>query len=95
MYPSFISIGKSKPPKARIVTPDPPVSAVKKPHINNTITGVPPGSQPNKALKTLTNRSDALLSAKKYPASVNNGIVARCGETTIRYASAMTAEMGT
>ena len=83
LYPSLINIGKSNPPKANIVTPDPPVRAVKKPHINNTITGVPPGNHPKTLLNTKTRRSDALLYARKYPAKVNKGIVARCGETTI------------
>ena len=78
-----------------MVTPEPPVSAVKNPQIKRTITGVPPGSQPKEALNTLINLSDALLSARKYPANVNSGIVAKCGETTILYDSAMTAEIGT
>ena len=56
---------------------------------------MPPGSQPKEALNTLINLSDALLSARKYPANVNSGIVAKCGETTILYDSAMTAEIGT
>jgi len=48
VYPSFRSNGYNKPPNANIVTPEPPVNAVKNPH-NNTITmGVPPGIQPNK-----------------------------------------------
>ena len=46
LYPSFINIGSSKPPKAKIVTPEPPVNAVKKPHNKIIITGVPPGIQP-------------------------------------------------
>ena len=48
------------------------------------ITGVPPGIQPNNSLNTLTKRSDALLSASKYPAIVKSGIVGSVGETTIR-----------
>ena len=78
-----------------MVTPEPPVRAVKNPQIKRTITGVPPGSQPKEALNTLINLSDALLSARKYPAKVNSGIVAKCGETTILYDSAITAEIGT
>tara|TARA_B100001027_G_scaffold204082_1_gene166001 strand:+ start:798 stop:1073 length:276 start_codon:yes stop_codon:yes gene_type:complete len=89
------SIGKSSPPNARIVTPDPPVNAVKNPQINSTITGVPPGSHPKQALKTFINLSEALLSARKYPANVNKGIVAKWGETTILYDSAITADIGT
>ena len=76
-------MGKSSPPNARIVTPDPPVNAVKNPQINSTITGVPPGSHPKQALKTFINLSEALLSARKYPANVKRGIVAKWGETTI------------
>ena len=83
LYPSFNSIGKSKPPKANIVTPDPPVSAVKNPHKKTIMTGVPQGIHPNNSLNTLTSLSDALLSASKYPAKVNNGIVGKVGETTI------------
>ena len=35
------------------------------------------------ALKTFINLSEALLSARKYPAKVKRGIVAKWGETTI------------
>ena len=47
------------------------------------IMGVPPGIHANNALKTFTSLSDALLSASKYPASVNKGIVGKVGDTTI------------
>ena len=47
-YPSLINKGKKRPPRARIVTPDPPVKAVKNPHKRTRITGVPPGIHPNK-----------------------------------------------
>ena len=94
LYPSFNKSGNNSPPKARIVTPDPPVNAVKNPHRKTMITGVPPGIQPNNSRNTFTNRSEALLSASKYPARVNNGIVGNVGETTILYASAGMADMG-
>ena len=48
LYPSFNSMGSKSPPNANIVTPDPPVSAVKNPHKRTINTGVPPGIQPNK-----------------------------------------------
>ena len=83
LYPSFINIGKSSPPNANIVTPDPPVRAVKNPHKKTIITGVPPGIHPNNSLNTVTNLSDALLSASKYPAKVKRGIVGKVGDTTI------------
>ena len=47
--PSLISIGINNPPNAKIVTPEPPVIAVKNPHIITKTMGVPPGIQPNRA----------------------------------------------
>ena len=47
-----------------MVTPDPPVSAVKKPHNNTKTTGVPPGIHPKSDLNKITSLSDALLSAR-------------------------------
>ena len=67
---------------------------MKNPHRMTITTGVPPGIQPNNSLKTFTNLSDALLSAKRYPAKVNSGIVGNVGETTILYVSVGIAEMG-
>ena len=93
-YPSLIKRGKKSPPKASMVTPEPPVKAVKKPQRSTRITGVPPGIHPNKDLNNLTSLSDALLSARIYPARVNNGIVGNVGETTILYASAEIADKG-
>ena len=84
LYPSLTSSGSKRPPRARIVTPDPPVRAVKKPHKSTTITGVPPGIHPNNERNTLTNLVEALLSASRYPANVNRGIVGRVGATTMR-----------
>ena len=63
LYPSFINIGKKRPPSAKIVTPDPPVSAVKKPQSKTKIIGVPPGIQPKAERNKLTKRVEALLSA--------------------------------
>ena len=56
--------------------------------------GVPPGIHPNNALKTFTSLSDALLSASKYPASVNRGIVGKVGDTTILYVYVGIAAIG-
>ena len=83
-YPSLIKTGIKSPPNAKIVTPEPPVKAVKKPHRRTSTTGVPPGIHPNNARNSKTSRSEALLSASIYPAKVNKGIVGKVGETTIR-----------
>ena len=91
-YPDFLSNGYNNPPKANIVTPDPPVNAVKNPHKITTINGVPPLIHPNAEVKKSTILLEAPLSAKRYPANVNKGIVGRVGETTIRYISAGIAE---
>ena len=65
VYPSFNNNGNNNPPNANIVTPEPPVNAVKKPHNKIIIIGIPPGIHPNNSLKTLTSLSEALLSASK------------------------------
>ena len=80
-------------PKAKIVTPDPPVSAVKKAHNKTTINTVDPGSHPNDALKKLRSRLEILLSASMYPANVKIGIAANVGETTIRYALSLIVDI--
>ena len=85
-YPSSTKIGYKIAPSAKIVTPDPPVSAVKNAHSNTTINTVEPGSHPSEVLKKSKRRLEMLLSARRYPANVNMGIAANVGETTIRYA---------
>ena len=67
-----------------MVTPEPPVKAVKNPHKRTSTTGVPPGIHPNNARNSQTRRAEALLSASIYPAKVNKGIVGKVGETTMR-----------
>ena len=86
--------GNNKPPSASMVTPEPPVKAVKNPHKSTIITGVPPGIHPNNSLKTDTSLTDALLSANKYPAKVKSGMVGNVGDTTILYVSVGIAEIG-
>ena len=93
-YPDFLNNGYKSPPKAKIVTPDPPVKAVKNPHNKTTTTGVPPFIHPNVLLNTSTILWEAPLSAKIYPAKVKRGIVGSVGETTIRYISAGIADIG-
>ena len=77
-----------------MVTPEPPVKAVKKPHSNTRTIGVPPGIQPNDARNNRTRRSEARLSARIYHANVKRGMVDNVGETTMRYASAGIAANG-
>ena len=78
-YFSESNAGNKKPPIATIVTPEPPVNAVKIAQTINVTKAIPPGIQPSNALENLTNRVDALLSAKMYPAIVNNGILCNNG----------------
>ncbi len=49
LYPSFLRIGKSNPPRAIIVTPLAPVKAVKKAQITRETMATPPGSHPRAA----------------------------------------------
>ena len=91
-YPELRSNGYNSPPNAKIVTPDPPVNAVKNPHKITTINGVPPLIHPNAEVKKFTILLEAPLSAKRYPANVNKGIVGKVGDTTIRYISAGIAD---
>ena len=93
-YPDFLNKGYKSPPRAKIVTPEPPVKAVKNPHNKTTTTGVPPFIHPKVLLKTSIILREAPLSAKIYPAKVKRGIVGSVGETTIRYISAGIAEVG-
>ena len=82
--PSLINTGSSKPPNARMVTPEAPVNVVKKAHKMVAATAEPPGIQPKQARKTRTRRSDALLSERIKPARVKIGMVGNTLEVTIR-----------
>ena len=61
LYPSLINKGINNPPNANIVTPDPPVNAVKKPHNITIMTGVPPGIHPNNSLNTFDNQKKTMV----------------------------------
>tara|TARA_B000000441_G_C21653314_1_gene296634 strand:- start:37 stop:189 length:153 start_codon:yes stop_codon:yes gene_type:complete len=50
-------MGYNIAPSASMVTPDPPVKAVKNAHNNTTINTVEPGSHPRLALKNLISLS--------------------------------------
>src|SRR5215471_21540763 len=73
-----------------MVTPDPPVNAVKKVHSTAQTTAVPPGIQPNQARNTRSSRDDACPSARMNPASVNSGIAGSVGDTLSEYVSIST-----
>jgi predicted hotdog family 3-hydroxylacyl-ACP dehydratase len=75
------SAGNSTPPTARIVTPDPPVNAVKNVQRIAQTTAVPPGIQPNHARNTRSIRVEAVASARMNPASVNSGMAGSVGDT--------------
>ena len=46
VYPSLSRAGKSRPPSAKMVTPEAPVKAVNTAHSASEMTARPPGSQP-------------------------------------------------
>lgn len=78
-YFSFRRAGYNSPPSAIIVTPEAPVKAVKKAHVQSDTIDRLPGSHPKIALEKLTSLSDVLLSARIYPAKVKRGIVYNSG----------------
>ena len=65
-----------------MVTPEAPVKEVKKAHTRAVTKAVPPRKGPTKALKTLTNRTEAPPSARKYPARAKRGTLGRVGLVT-------------
>ena len=67
-----------------MVTPEPPVKAVKKAQTAAQTTAVPPGIQPTQARKTRNSRCEAPPSASRNPARVKSGIAGSVGETTSR-----------
>ena len=81
--PAFLSSGNNKPPSARIVTPLPPVNAVKQEHSTAAATTVPETPPPNKATNTAPRRCAAPVRAKTSPASVNSGSAGKEGLTVI------------
>ena len=56
-----------------MVTPEPPVSAVKKAQAINATNAMPPGIQPNAAWLRRTSRSAVRDSLSRKPAKVNSG----------------------
>ena len=65
LWPTPISNGNNSPPSARMVTPDPPVNAVKKAPAQIATAAAPPRTFPNSALKTRMRRLGAPLSASR------------------------------
>src|SRR3972149_9123681 len=83
-YDSRRRMGYRIPPRATMVTPDAPVNAVKNAHVATTTIASPPGIHPNIACASFTSRLGELLSARQYPANVNNVIAIRVGVSVIR-----------
>src|SRR5579871_879553 len=75
LYFSAKRMGISRPPKARMVTPEPPVKAVKKAQTQAVTMAGPPRREPKKASKTRSKRWEAPPSARKYPVRVKRGMV--------------------
>jgi len=82
-YTSRISTGSSRPPSARIVTPEAPVNVVKKAQTRMVATAVPPGSHPASALNRRTSRAGVPPSASSTQASVKSGMVGSVGDDTM------------
>ena len=74
-----------------MVIPDPPVKAVNTAQLARTTIANPPGIHPMSACARATMRCGALLSARKYPETVNSGIARRTGWLARRYISTMIA----
>src|SRR5258706_16435986 len=58
-YLSFTSAGKTRPPSARMVTPEPPVKVVNSAHTEIAISASPPGIQPSSDLEARTSPPQA------------------------------------
>jgi hypothetical protein len=84
--------GKRIPPRAMIVSPVAPVSAVKMAQVTRAMIDSPPGNQPKIASESLINLLGAPLSERRYPAKVKRGIATRIGVVAIRYISMIIAE---
>ena len=92
-YPSFKSAGNSKPPRAKIVTPEAPVKAVKRAQSRRVIIVRPPGSQPRKIRENWSIRCGALLSERRIPAKIKSGRETSRGVSANRDISIITTEI--
>ncbi len=81
--PAFISSGSSRPPSAKMVTPLPPVSAVKHEHNTAAASAVPVMPPPNSAVNNTPSRAAAPVRANTKPARVNSGSAGSDGLTVI------------
>ena len=79
----MVSRGSSSPPKARMVTPLPPVNAVKAEHNKAVATTVPRTAPPNRTRNNRLRRKAAPVRAKISPASVNRGRAGSDGLTVM------------
>ena len=71
------------PPRAKMVTPLPPVNAVKQLHRHATANMVPFWPVPNAAIKSVLSRLAACVFAKISPANVKRGKAGKEGLTVI------------
>ena len=72
------------PPSAMIVTPEAPVTAVKRADTQTVEMAIPPGSQPVHALTRRTSLWAAPPAARMEPARANNGILGSTGCVKVR-----------
>ena len=81
--PALRKSGSNRPPSARMVTPLPPVKAVKNEHNTADAQTVPVTPPPNSATNSVPSRWAAPVRAKIKPARVNSGKAGKDGFTVI------------
>ena len=79
-----IKTGNSIPPRARIVTPEAPVTAVNRAQPQTVEMATPPGIQLVQALTTRTSRLGAPPAAKIVPDKANKGMLGNTGCVIMR-----------
>jgi hypothetical protein len=78
-----------------MVTPEPPVNAVKNEHTAAQTTAVPPGIHPTHARNMRSSRPGAPPSTNRNPASVKSGIAGKVEDVLSAYVSTSTVADGT
>jgi hypothetical protein len=80
-------MGNKTPPKATMVTPLAPVSAVNKAQLQSAAIAIPPGSHPNNACIKFMIRSGAFVEDNKHPTKVKSGSAIKTGIEASRFIS--------
>src|SRR5258708_38590655 len=83
LYFSAIKIGINRPPRARMVTPEPPVKQVKKAQTRAVTMAGAPRMGTNQAWKNRKRRLEGPPSARRKPVRAKRGVLWRGGGSTI------------